>query len=328
MAARQSAPVIGDLCFDGKEREAQTRDNLRLHHFEVTIGYRYQSSSRHFVGTVEQVQRELLHNQIENDYHLFDVAINYELTPRWSLTSSLPILAAKRDQRQNGIFRTAGIGDSTIGTRFWVFRPPTESGGNISLGFSLKMPTGKENSVDHGVFRGTRQLVTADQSIQAGDGGWGFAMEIQATKRTFFNSTLYFSGSYLFNPLDTNGVQTFRTAKGEEIMSVSDQYLYRGGISHAMPKVKRLFVSIGGRMEGVPVRDAFGASNGFRRPGYAIDVDPGFMYMVGYKNFFSCNVPFAVERNRRASVPDLANNRHGDAAFADYALTMSYTRRF
>jgi hypothetical protein len=280
------------------------------------------------VGTVEQVQREILHNQIENDYHLWDVAINYQLTPRWSLTGSLPILVAKRDQLQNGIFRTAGVGDSTVGARFWVFRPPTESGGNVSFGFSLKMPTGKDNSVDHGVFRGTPQLVTADQSIQAGDGGWGFALETQGYKPIWFHNTLYFSGAYLFNPKETNGVPTFRTAKGEEVMSVSDQYLYRGGISHAVPKTKRLFASIGGRMEGVPVRDAFGGSNGFRRPGYAIDVDPGFMYVVGYKNLFSCNIPFAVERNRRASVPDIANGRHGDAAFADYALIMSYTRHF
>ena len=328
MAARQSSPVIGDLCSTSKGREAQARENSKLHHFDITIGYRYQQSSRHFVGTVEQVQREILHNQIENDYHLWDVAINYQLTPRWSLTGSLPILVAKRDQLQNGIFRTAGVGDSTVGARFWVFRPPTESGGNVSFGFSLKMPTGKDNSVDHGVFRGTRQLVTADQSIQAGDGGWGFALETQGYKPIWFHNTLYFSGAYLFNPKETNGVPTFRTAKGEEVMSVSDQYLYRGGISHAVPKTKRLFASIGGRMEGVPVRDAFGGSNGFRRPGYAIDVDPGFMYVVGYKNLFSCNIPFAVERNRRASVPDIANGRHGDAAFADYALIMSYTRHF
>ena len=319
--------MIGDLCATASGRESQARDNLKLHHFDITVGYRYQSSSRHFVGTVEQVQREILHNQIENDIHLFDVAINYELTPRWSLTASLPIMVAKRDQRQNGIFHTAGIGDSTIGARFWIFRPPTESGGNIAFGFSLKMPTGKDNAVDHGVFRGVHQLVTADESIQLGDGGWGFALETQGFKQTFFHSTLYFSGAYLFNPEDTNGVRTFRSAPGEGIMSVSDQYLYRGGISHKVPKIKGLFASIGGRMEGVPVRDAFGASNGFRRPGYAIDVDPGFLYAIG-RNIFSCNVPFAVERNRRASVTDIANHTHGDAAFADYALLLSYNRRF
>jgi len=316
--------VIGDLCNDGKGRESQARENLKTRHFDITLGYRYQSSSRHFVGTVEQVQREILHNQVENDYHLFDLAINYELTPRWSLNASLPVLDAKRNEPGNGIFRTVGIGDSAVGARFWIFRPPTESGGNISFGFGMKIPTGADN------VKGTRnngRVVTVDQSIQPGDGGWGLTLETQAFRQTYFHTMLYFSGSYLFNFIGSDGVPTFRTKRGEQFMSASDQYLYRGGLSHKVPKIKGLFTSIGGRMEGVPVRNAFGSSVGFRRPGYAIDVDPGFMVAMG-KNLWSCNVPFAVERNRRRSVADIEFGGHGDAAFADYALLLSYSRHF
>jgi hypothetical protein len=138
---------------------------------------------------------------------------------------------------------------------------------------------------------------------------------------------VYFNGVYLFNPADTNGVSTFRRAKGEEYMSVSDQYLFRGGISHAVPGVRGFTVTMGGRIEGVPVRDAFGKSNGFRRPGYAISGDPGFLYARG-AYVFSCNVPWAIERNRRRSVPDIANHTHGDAAFADFALILGVSRRF
>jgi hypothetical protein len=39
-------------------------------------------------------------------------------------------------------------------------------------------------------------------------------------------------------------------------------------------------------------------------------------------------MPWAVERNRRRSVPDIANGTHGDAAFADWALILSLSRRF
>ena len=81
------------------------------------------------------------------------------------------------------------------------------------------------------------------------------------------------------------------------------------------------------RIEGVPVRDAFGKSDGFRRPGYAISVDPGFLYSRG-RYLFACNIPWAVERNRRRSVADIQNHTHGDAAFADYALIFSLSRRF
>ncbi len=80
-------------------------------------------------------------------------------------------------------------------------------------------------------------------------------------------------------------------------------------------------------MEGVPVRDVFGGSDGFRRPGYGISVDPGILYAHGLYTF-SANVPWAVERNRKRSVADYQNHTHGDAAFADYALIFSLSRRF
>ena len=296
-----------------------------------SMGYRYQPSSRHFVGTVEQKQRELANNQIQNIYHLFDFSIQRQLTRRFSAAVSLPILFAYRNQLYNpvGKFHVNSIGDMTIGGRAWLFKPPTENGGNIAVGLSLKLPTGKYNAT--GIARNARGetiVATADQSIQAGDGGTGFVLDTQAFRPVWFHSTVYFTGSYLFNPRDTNGVNSFRTRFRETVLSVSDQYLARGGIAHAVPKVAGLVVTFGGRWEGVPVRDLLGASNGFRRPGYAISADPGFLYSRwGY--VFSCSVPWAIERNRRRSVPDIANGiRTGDAAFADYVLTLGFSKSF
>jgi hypothetical protein len=296
----------------------------------ITVGYRFQPSSRHFVGTVEQKQREVLGNQIQNIYHLFDIAVERQLSRRWSATASLPVLFAYRNQLYNprGEYRVRGIGDMTLGGRAWIFRPPTESGGNISIGVSLKLPTGEEGATGTATnAQGQTIVATADQSIQAGDGGVGFTIDTQAYRPIWFRTMAYFSGLYLFNPRDTNGVRTFRPRRGEEVMSVSDQYLIRGGIARSVPKVPGLVVTFGGRMEGVPVRDLLGKSNGFRRPGYAISGDPGFLYTRwGY--VFACSVPWAIERNRRRSVTDIANGIHGDAAFADYAVTLSFSRRF
>jgi hypothetical protein len=297
---------------------------------EVTVAYRYQSSFRHFVGTVEQKQREIAGTQIVNNYHLFDVAVSYPITRRVSLTGSLPILRAERNQlyAPRGIYNVDGIGDMTIGARTWLFRPPTESGANIALGVSLKLPTGKYNATDLATSStGAPIIATADQSIQAGDGGLGFVLEAQAYQPIPGRNMLYFSGTYLFNPRNTNGVSTFRRQRYEDVMSVTDQYLFRGGVSRPVPKIRGLIGSFGGRIEGVPVRDAFGPSDGFRRPGYGISIDPGLMYMRG-RNVFSINSPWAVERNRRRSTSDIRNGTHGDAAFADYALLLSYTRRF
>ena len=112
------------------------------------MGYRYQPSFRHFVGTVEQTQREVLRNQIENIYHLGDINIERQLTPRWSVNASMPVLFAHRNQlyAPSAKYSVNSIGDATVGARAWLFKPPTESGDNIAVGMSLKMPTGRYNS--------------------------------------------------------------------------------------------------------------------------------------------------------------------------------------
>ncbi len=325
MAARQGTPGLGVLALNTCGRDEHRKPRL----WTVGLGYRYQPSFRHYVGTVEHKQREVLGNQIRNIYHLLDFSIERQLTPRWSVAASVPLLFAHRNQLYNprGQFTVNSIGDASIGGRAWIFKPPTESGDNISIGAFLKLPTGKYNATGHATAANGQPIIaTADQSIQAGDGGTGVSLELQAFKRIPWRSEVYFTGTYLFNPRNTNGVSTFRTARGETVMSVTDQYLYRGGLGRPVPKIRGLAVSFGGRMEGVPVRDAIGGSAGFRRPGYAISIDPGFLYVRG-PYMFSCNIPVAVERNRKKSVADYQNGRHGDAAFADYTLMFSLSRR-
>mgnify|MGYP006955655993 CR=1 FL=1 len=152
-------------------------------------------------------------------------------------------------------------------------------------------------------------------------------MDVGGFKSLLFRTMLYGSALWLSNPRNTNGVSTFRTARGEEVFSVTDQYLLRGGAGHPIPWIRGLAGSLGLRMEGVPVRDVFGQSLGFRRPGYALSIDPGLLYARGLYTF-SINGPWAVKRNRRASVPDIARGAHGDAAFADYTILFGVSRRF
>src|ERR1700760_905474 len=139
--------------------------------------------------------------------------------------------------------------------------------------------------------------------------------------------TLYASGSYLSNPRETNGVPTGRSRPSEAIMSLADQYAYRGGAVMPFPKTNSLVWSFGIRGEGVPSKDLIGGSEGFRRPGYIISVDPGLIYTKG-KNRWTFNLPVPFIRNRTRSVPDLWDNAHGDAAFADYTILVGYTRHF
>jgi hypothetical protein len=320
------APVLGALCTRTAHKDGKKAGPPR---WTLGVGYRYQSSFRHFVGSVEQKQREVLGTQIVNNYHLFDVSISRDIGTRWSINASLPVLVANRNQLYNprGFYEVAGIGDGTIGARAWIWKNP-EANANIAIGANLKLATGRASQSSAALDRNGRPIIaTADQSIQTGDGRPGFSLDFSGYRGLWFGTNLYFSGVYLFNPADTNGVPTLRTRPSEAVMSVADQYLFRGGYSQSIRKVRGLAVTIGMRQEGVPARDLIGDSNGFRRPGYAVSVDPGFLYArSGY--IFSCNIPFAVYRNRTRSVPDYADGRHGDAAFADYALTFSLLRRF
>ena len=61
--------------------------------------------------------------------------------------------------------------------------------------------------------------------------------------------------------------------------------------------------------------------------GFSLDVEPGLICMKG-KNTWSFSVPVPFLRDRTRSVPDIIDNRHGDAAFADYVLLIGYSRRF
>jgi len=266
-----------------------------------------------------------------NHADLYDLSLNYQLTPRWSVIADIPAMTASRHQQgspDRNTYHSGGIGDVTVGAQAWVWRPPTESHGNIALSASLKLPTGINDAKGTTLLStGQTQVRPFDESIQPGDGTWGFSLGTQAYRQTYFHTVGYFTGSWLFSPQDTTGVAQFRSAPGENVISATDQYLWRGGLSHGVPKVRGLALSFGGRMEGVPVRDAFGKSNGFRRPGYVISIEPAVMYSRG-RNMVNVSGPWAMERDRKTSVTDYANHSHGDAAFSDYTIIASYTRSF
>jgi hypothetical protein len=70
-----------------------------------------------------------------------------------------------------------------------------------------------------------------------------------------------------------------------------------------------------------------GASDGFRRPGYAVSIETGFQYARG-RQLFTATVGKAILRDRTVSYPDSVYGTHGDAAFADYIWLGSYSVRF
>ena len=333
VAAHSPQPVISGLD-PGPQANARHSDGTGVFHgLTITTGYRVYNSFRHYVGTDYQEQRQENHNAVVNHVNLFELDLNYQITPRLSVIASIPGMTASRHGQatDTNYYHSGGIGDITAGVHTWIFRPPTENGGNVSLSAQLKLPTGINDAkgTTHLAGGGT-QVRPFDESIQPGDGTWGFSLGTEAYHPLYWHFTGYFTGSWLFSPQDTTGVLTYRKQPGEQVISATDQYLWRGGFSRPVPELKPLrglALSVGGRMEGVPVRDAFGSSNGFRRPGYVISIEPGLMYSRG-RYMFNASGPWAMERNRKKSVTDIANGIHGDAAFADYTVITSLSYSF
>jgi hypothetical protein len=323
VAAHENQRVISELV-----TTADSRPNsiFSIHNLTLDVGYRVFNSNKYFQGDNE-ISRP---NAVRNHQNIFDIGVEYWLSPRWSFIADVPVFNGTRNQiyPPTGIFQVSGLGDVLIGAQGWIFRPPTESGGNLAINAQLKIPTGIDNATGAAVLGGQTIRATADQSLQPGDGGWGFTLGTQGYQRLWHTASAYGQASYLFNPRDTNGVPTFRTQPGQSVMSVTDQYLYRVGLSQSVPKLRRVALSLGIRGEGVPVRDLLGDSNGFRRPGFILSLDPGLM--VNYKrDTLSVNGPWALHRDRPPSVPEIQYNiTNGDAFFADYTVVASLSHHF
>lgn len=333
MAARQGAPVLGALCGGGEHGGTGigvTGTAISVApppgRWQVSFGYRWQDSFRHFRGDHEEPQRVAQNTQQENKVHLFDVALSYRVSRRWTLSLSAPFMDADRiNHRTGGVTQSRGWGDMSVGAKFWLFRPPSESGQNIQLGFSVKLPTGKPNVTSRitGTATPSADVTTVDQSIQLGDSGTGVAVDYLAFKTLPWRFTLYSTGVYLFNPRNTYTA----TTPNARALSVPDQYLFRGGLGYAVPKLRGVALSFAGRTEGVPARDKIGREDGFRRPGYAVSVEPGIQFARG-RDLWSFSYAIAVRRDRTRSVPDVRNGSHGDAAFADSIVLIGYSRTF
>jgi hypothetical protein len=301
--------------------------------FELTAGYRHQFSYKHFVGDVEQTYRVQQGTQVMNKINLQDINLTYQATARLSVTLTVPVLFASR--RGNSSYytsTTSGLGDSALVAQGWLWNPRRARRGNISLGFGMQAPTGKDN-VSNNVLTSAAatvpSAVTADYSIQPGSGGWGMIFQWQAFRDLGNNTIVYTTGNYLATQGGTNNVLRSAAAASQPLTAynaIQDQYLLQAGVSHPIAPVKGLSVTFGPRMEGVPASNLIGNDLGFRRPGFAISAEPGIIYARG-RNMLQASVGKAVYRDRTRSVPDKILGTHGDAAFADYVWLVSYTYR-
>jgi hypothetical protein len=308
--------------------------------WELTASWRYFKSFRHFKGTEEQKQRQVIGNEVINHQHTIDINLTRNFNQYWSVSVGIPYLVNTRSSlyehggKERHKSYSDGIGDSRIIVNRWLF-DSRKSQGNIQVGLGIKLPTGDFNYKSHfyNVIPSERPV---DQSIQLGDGGVGIIAEANGYLGFGSGFSGYSNLYYMSNPRNMNGTRTYRetlsaSLANEAISSVPDQYLARLGVNYTIAHV--FTISAGGRIEGIPVRDLIGKSDGFRRPGYIISAEPSLSYAFKRMNIFA-GVPIALKRNRQQSVTDKENSIAtgtyviGDAAFADYAINFGVSFKF
>ncbi|WP_337044055.1 hypothetical protein [Emticicia sp. 17c] len=308
--------------------------------FQFTASYRYLHSFRHFVGTVEQKERIENGTQVINTSHAFDFGLSYAVNPRLSFSLNLPFLdndrsslyehygnskEANPDQKRFHTY-SKGVGDMRVSATYWLLNPATHLKGNLAIGVGIKAPTGDANVQGdfHKLDKNKKEYIqrkALDQSMQLGDSGWGYSIEIQGYQSVFKNASVYYNGFYMFSPKTVNAATGY---------SVPDQFAGRAGLSYSILPKQGISFALGGRVEGLPAIDRIGNSQGNRRPGYIVSVEPSVILNTHHHSFIF-GVPYAVVRNRIKSWSDMQDPqglKHGDAAFADYLITATYAYRF
>ncbi len=314
---KQGLPVFGGL-----------ETYLNQGEWQLTIGYRGYESTEHFQGT--EPFPALDPNGPLNTQHQIVADLTYAASSRWNVTVGGPWYRNGFAVRRAGPAQATpyfqdtpvrGLGDFGVRARYWLLttqRPDR----NVGLSGGVKFPTGKADRT--GTVGG--RTVPADVSIQTGDRGWGLTAGVQAFQE-FKRGSIYGTTQYLFNPRNTTGVPTFFGSLNNPNNSVensaADQHSSQIGgavvVRRGWPVPSLTY-----RIEGVPVRDAFGASDGFRRPGVITFVEPGInMQVAGHL------VSFSVAIRQYVNIKDSpTSTRREDATVPKYMFIAGYARRF
>jgi len=65
-----------------------------IHNLTADIGYRVFNSNKYYIGD-DQFARA---NAIRNHQNIFDIGLEYRLSPRWSLIADIPVYDGTRNQ--------------------------------------------------------------------------------------------------------------------------------------------------------------------------------------------------------------------------------------
>jgi hypothetical protein len=254
-----------------------------------------------------------------NKTFVLNIAVTRILDNGWSVTLDLPLAANSRTTWQehdptnpdkvHHTVNSYGFGDVRITGYKWLLNPEVSHRGNIQLGLGVKLPTGNYRYKDYFYKASGKVLAPVNTTIQLGDGGFGVITEVNTSYSISKLVSLYANGFYLLNPRGDNGVSSIdggasanpmQLQTGDFVTSVPDAYTARAGASIT---AKDITFSAGARIEGQPSEDLIGESNGTRRAGQIVSIEPGVSYK--FKNtVIYLYVPVPVYKKTQQTVAD------------------------
>ena len=251
---------------------------------------------------------------------IVDLALMRVFDNGWSVVVDVPFMSAmRRNWQEHGgpggdsvKYKTSsfGLADVRATVYKWLLDVSTPHRGNIQVGLGIKLPTGDYRYQDY-FYRGSTTVVApVNPTLQLGDGGTGFTVEVNGFYTINKMITLFGNGFYLFNPRDQNGTSNLLgrppmpgvAQAGADVNSVPDAFLVRGGANFTF---RTLSAWAGLRFEGVPVYDAIGDSHGQRRAGYGVSVEPGLSYTFRKTTLFTF-VPIPIYKTLKVTAADKA----------------------
>lgn len=332
MVNRNVAPVLG----------AKISPYLQKGEWQVGATFRTFRADKQYLGTRLSPTVTPLKTNVISKLQVLDLSGTYGVDDQSNVTLGLPItlyasssraLPATVEGSPRFVQSAKGLGDITLVARRWVLDTRKYREGNLSVGLGVKLPSGDSNARD--LFPNGRgqdiRLRPVDPSIQLGDGGVGLILDLQGFVQVG-SLTFFASGTYLANPkgeTDTPSPRSFLNPNGpsavkrfERFNTVPDQFSARVGATHPVPGVKGLSLLLAVRIEGQPVEDLFGRDIGFRRPGYAIAVEPGLLY-TWRNTTLAVSVPVTTQANVQNQLPLVTR----ESTFADVSVIVSVTHR-
>ncbi len=304
--------------------------------WRLTVAYRRLLSNQWFIGTERNDDLAPGGSSPIFEIHTAVVDLAYAFNDRFRARVSVPYSRGSLTRTWgDGAEHTqtaTGIGDISVQGEAWLFEPRTHGGGNLAFGLGIKAPTGSHTKPSQFYLGSGPVDFPADQTIQPGDGGWAILTQVQGFRQVSEWAFLYAFGSYMISPKDHTDIRGAPAPAPNSGLpwSVPDVYSVRAGAAFSVLGDRGLSLSLGARVDGIPVRDLIGGGdeNTIKRTSRITFAEPGLSYTRN-RDTFTLSVPWRVNVNRTKSLTEQQPGALPNAGgFARYLVYASYARLF